>query len=193
MKKTQNEQIINVPNFLTLIRFTLAFTLIYLFLNIQTERDVFVILAVFIFAAFTDFLDGQIARRFDQVTKFGAKFDIISDRLLWVITGIFLLVIFPLNGIFDNYHLMQMLLILTREILCLPIVLINLMRHKSIMIKAQWSGKTTTFLQGFAIPCLIISAYTPNFWFSIILAVACFFSGIWSFIDYTKQTKFFRR
>jgi CDP-diacylglycerol--glycerol-3-phosphate 3-phosphatidyltransferase len=190
-KLIKKENIYNVPNFLTLLRFILSFVLIYLFFNVETKNDVFVILGVFIFAAFTDFLDGQIARRFDQVTRFGAKFDIISDRLLWIITGILLVISFPLHGIFDNYHLIQMMLILTREILCLPIVLINLVRKDKIMMKAQWSGKTTTFLQGFAIPSLILSVYYPVFEFSIILAIACFFSGIWSFRDYSRQMRFF--
>jgi CDP-diacylglycerol--glycerol-3-phosphate 3-phosphatidyltransferase len=192
-KKTRREKIINVPNFLTLIRFVLAFVLIYLFLNVKTEMDVFIILGVFIFAAFTDFLDGQIARRFDQVTRFGAKFDIISDRLLWIMTSILLIVVFPLKGIFDHYHLLQMALILTREITCLPVVLINLFNKNKIMMKAQWSGKTTTFLQGFAIPSLILSVYFPAFWFSIILSIACFFSGLWSFRDYTRQMGFWKR
>jgi CDP-diacylglycerol--glycerol-3-phosphate 3-phosphatidyltransferase len=192
-KKTRQEKIINVPNFLTLIRFLLAFVLIYLFLNVKTEKDVFIILGVFIFAAFTDFLDGQIARRFDQVTRFGAKFDIISDRLLWILTGILLVIVFPMKGIFDNSHLLQMVLILTREIICFPLVIINLFRKEKIMVKAQWSGKTTTFLQGFAIPSLILSVYFSAFWFSIILSFACFFSGLWSFRDYAWQMGFFRR
>lgn len=189
MKK---ENILNIPNFLTLLRFISSFILIYLFFKVETERDVFVILGLFIFAALTDFLDGFIARRFNQVTKFGAKFDIISDRLLWIITAVLLITIFPLKGIFDKYHLMQMAFILTREIFCTPVLLVNLLRNKKIMIKAQWSGKTTTFLQGFAIPALILSIYIPFFNFSVVLAVACFFSGLWSFRDYTKQIKFFQ-
>jgi CDP-diacylglycerol--glycerol-3-phosphate 3-phosphatidyltransferase len=189
MKK---ENIINVPNFLTLIRFILTFVLIYLFLKVRTKEEVFVIFGVFVFAAFTDFLDGQIARRFDQVTRFGAKFDIVADRFLWIITGIMVLVMFPLREIFNDYQVLQMILIVSREILCFPIVLINLARKKKIMIEAQWSGKTTTFLQGFAIPALILSVYIPLFRFSIILAVACFFSGLWSFRDYTKQVGFWK-
>jgi CDP-diacylglycerol--glycerol-3-phosphate 3-phosphatidyltransferase len=187
------EKIVNVPNFLTLLRFILTFVLIYLFFKVETQRDVFIILGVFIFAAFTDFLDGQIARRFNQVTKFGAKFDIIADRMLWIITGLLLVIFFPLHGIFDNSHLLQMILILTREIVCFPLVLINLFRKEKIMMKAQWSGKTTTFLQGFAIPFLILSVYFPAFWFSIILSFACFFSGLWSFRDYSRQMGFFRK
>lgn len=180
------ENIKNWPNFLTLLRVILTFVLIYMFL---TNKDVLTIVWVFAFAAFTDFLDGQVARRFNQVTKFGAKFDIIADRFLWLTAALLILITFPLRGIFTDYHLMLMGLVLTREILCFPFAFYLLFKNrKRILTEAKWSGKTTTFLQGFAIPLIIFSALGYSFFdnVSVYLAFVTGMSGIWATSDYLR-------
>lgn len=188
--KKQKENILNIPNLLTLSRIVLTVFLIYMFFF---DFSVATLLFVFIIAAITDFLDGQIARGWDQVTNFGAKFDMIADRFLWVSFGICVLIFFPLRGIFEGYHILQMLFIFSREILCLPFVLINFFQKKQTTpLVHKWSGKTTTCLQGFAIPVLILSTYSSYFSFSIILAVITGIAGIWSFFDYLKVIKFIK-
>jgi CDP-diacylglycerol--glycerol-3-phosphate 3-phosphatidyltransferase len=189
-KKESKEKIINVPNFLTLLRFISVFVLIFMFVY---NHPVMWILAVFIFAALTDFFDGQIARKFRQVTKIGAKMDIIADRMLWISSGIGIMIFFPLRGIFDNYHLLQMVLILTREIICFPFALFNLIKGKKIMVEARWSGKVTTFLQGFAIPSVILSVYSVYFSYSIFLAVVTSLTGFLATKDYLRDILFLRK
>jgi CDP-diacylglycerol--glycerol-3-phosphate 3-phosphatidyltransferase len=174
--------IYNIPNFLTLLRVLLTLVLIYMFVFSFPVTN---ILIVFIIAASTDFFDGQIARRFNQVTRFGAKFDIIADRLLWISTGILLTVTFTLRGIFNDLHMFLIIASFTREILCFPVALYYLLRKKRILAVARWSGKTTTFLQGFAIPLTIISVYYSSVLsYAIFLAVLAMFAGIWAFLDY---------
>ncbi len=185
MKK---ERILNVPNFLTLVRVLLTFVLIYLFIFSFNVKTLFL---VFIVAAVTDFIDGQIARRFNQVTKFGAKFDIIADRFLWLVMGVLTLIFFPMYGVFDGFHLLQFIFVLTREIICLPFVVINMIRGKKVLIGAKWSGKVTTFLQGFAIPLVILSAYSEMFRFSLVFVVLACISGIWAARDYILDAKVF--
>lgn len=190
-KKSSNklkEDIINIPNFLTLARIVLTVFLIYMFIF---DFSVGSLLFVFIIAAITDFLDGQIARRWDKVTNFGAKFDMIADRFLWISFGLCILIFFPLRGIFDGYHVSQMLIILSREILCLPFLIINFLRKKETTpLVHRWSGRTTTFLQGFAMPILILSVYSNYFSFSIILSIVTGITGVWSFFTYIKDIKF---
>ena len=188
--KKKLENTINIPNALTLLRFILTFVLLGMFIF---DFPVLIIMYTFIFAAITDFLDGQIARGFRQVTKFGAKFDVIADRMLWITTGLCLLIFFPLRGIFDSSQLLQMALIMTREILCAPFTLINLSKHEKVLVPARWSGKITTFLQGFAIPAVILSVYYPYFDMSIILAVITSLFGVWAATEYIPNIGFFKK
>ena len=79
-------KIINVPNLLTLFRVGLIPVLVIIFylpdstLSL-TEKN---ILGTFIFsvAAITDWLDGYLARKLKQTSKFGAFLDPVADKLI---------------------------------------------------------------------------------------------------------------
>lgn len=184
-KNHQNEKLLNVPNTLTFIRVLLTLVLIWMFI---LEFEVMTILIVFIIAALTDFLDGQVARRFDQVTRFGAKFDVIADRILWITVGIMILATFYSRGVFLDYHVYLMVLALTREIICFPFTLIFLLMGKKVIFQAEISGKVTTFVQGFSFPLIILHSlgYTLGnlaLYFSILTCI----SGIWASKDYIQK------
>ena len=71
----------NLPNKLTLLR--IALVPVYLVLQAMDARwTAWAALAVFAVAAFTDLLDGRLARARDQVTSFGKFMDPIADKLL---------------------------------------------------------------------------------------------------------------
>lgn len=89
----------NLPNKLTILRIILAlvivvvlifpidamgFSSLKLFVNESIVIDIKYLIAggLFIFAAFTDFLDGYIARRYHMVTDFGKMIDAIADKVL---------------------------------------------------------------------------------------------------------------
>ena len=73
-----------IPNVLSLLRLA-ALPLIYLDLVAGRWLRAFVLLAVF---SATDWLDGYLARRLDQITRLGALLDPISDRALFVVVGV---------------------------------------------------------------------------------------------------------
>ncbi len=88
----------NTPNKLTIFRILLVpiIVLVYIFPYAQfdivvtnyTVNGVFIslkniiVLALFALAAFTDFLDGYLARKYNQITTFGKFLDPIADKLL---------------------------------------------------------------------------------------------------------------
>ncbi len=88
----------NLPNKLSLFRMLLVpvLVIVYLFPYAQFHIDVFAFhfdyvtlsvvdiacLAIFALASFTDFLDGNIARKYHLITSFGKFVDPIADKLL---------------------------------------------------------------------------------------------------------------
>ncbi len=69
-----------LPNTLTVLRLFLA-PFIY-FCIVRQEYTT--ALAVFFFAGFSDWLDGQLARRFDWHSRLGSLLDPVADKLLFL-------------------------------------------------------------------------------------------------------------
>src|SRR3989344_8081153 len=77
----KEENIWNIPNTLTLLRVLITFITIYF---IFAGYSVITIVVLFAIGMLTDFFDGQIARKFNQTTEFGRRFDVVADRFLMV-------------------------------------------------------------------------------------------------------------
>ena len=101
-----------IPNILTIGRilivpfFVLAFYLPGFYGDLTA-------LILFIFASFTDFLDGMLARLLGEESKLGELLDPIADKII-VATALILLV---MDGTIRNYEVIAAIIILTREIL----------------------------------------------------------------------------
>ncbi|MEK6934140.1 MAG: CDP-alcohol phosphatidyltransferase family protein [Nanoarchaeota archaeon] len=176
----------NIPNFLSISRIILAFVVIYL---IVTNQSVIEIVFIFSIAAITDFLDGALARKFKLESEFGRRTDVIADRFLWTGTAIAFLVVFGIEGRLHWFDGIQLMLIMTREIICMPFSLIAFFSGKKIP-PVRHIAKVTTFLQGFALPALILSIVYPLWiYLSIPLAIACNITGFISAMYYIQDTK----
>ena len=180
MKVKKKENIWNFPNTLTLIRIIITFSTIYLIL---ADFDIAIIAGFFIFGMVTDFFDGQIARKFKQETEFGRKFDIIADRFLMISTVLALILTY--QGL-SRSEIMQIFLVMSREIVSFPFALIAFASRKKIP-HAKFIGKLTTFMQGVAFPAILLSIKYPIFNFSIYLAYATGFIGIVSAFYYIND------
>jgi CDP-diacylglycerol--glycerol-3-phosphate 3-phosphatidyltransferase len=102
----------NVPNTLTVIRLAAAplVGLAFLFL-IRPYAD-WVALILFLFASLTDYLDGWLARKWGQESRFGAMLDPIADKAMVVIA---LAVLLGVHGI-TGWMLVPVTAILFREV-----------------------------------------------------------------------------
>jgi len=71
----------NLPNKITVFRIALTFVLMF-FLFTRSVFGKTMALVVFLLAAFTDYLDGFIAKKYNHVTDFGKIMDPIADKIL---------------------------------------------------------------------------------------------------------------
>lgn len=95
----------------------------------------YVSLAIFVIASLTDFVDGYIARHYNQVTDFGKFLDPLADKLLTIAA----MCMFCEWGVFPAWALM---IVLTREFAVTGLRLIAV--QKGTVIAAGWSGKVKT-------------------------------------------------
>jgi CDP-diacylglycerol--glycerol-3-phosphate 3-phosphatidyltransferase len=72
---------VNVPIALTLVRIVLV-PLIIVFLISSSRVHVLIAAVIFVAASLTDWLDGSMARRRNQVTRLGTLLDPVADKLL---------------------------------------------------------------------------------------------------------------
>ena len=93
-------------------------------------------LGIFIIASLTDYIDGYIARNYNQVTDFGKFLDPLADKLLTIAA----MTMFCEWGSFPAWALM---IVLTREFAVSGLRMVA--GPKGKVIAAGWSGKVKTF------------------------------------------------
>lgn len=130
----------NLPNKLTLLRFVLV-PVFMVFMYLDNPYSYLIGLIVFAAASFTDFLDGNIARKYNMVTDFGKFMDPLADKLLTTVALIYLC----LNGM---CHEIVICIVLAREFAVSGIRLIAAANPKgSKVIAAGMMGKAKTVFQ----------------------------------------------
>ena len=124
-------------NKITLVRIAMIPFFIWFALQNSAGSQI-VALILFCAASFTDFLDGYIARKYNQVTDFGKFVDPLADKLL--VTGA--LLIFIEKGIFPSW---MVFIILAREFIITSLRIVA--ANKGRVLAAAWTGKVKTCVQ----------------------------------------------
>ena len=138
------EQVLNVPNLLTLSRLPLT---VVICAAIAYEQWTLAFVA-FVVAALTDWLDGWWARRFNQGTAFGRVFDPLTDKVM--ILGAFVFLIDPVR--FD-LPAWIVAVVLGRELIVTG--LRGYLEGFGIKFGADWFGKLKTVLQCVALGVIL--------------------------------------
>lgn len=142
---------LNLPNVLTVLRI-LAVPVIVVALLDETPNGDALAAAVFALAAFTDGLDGYIARRRDDVTTFGKLMDPLADKLLIVAA---LIALVSLNRL----AAWVAMVIIARELAVTGLRAVA--AERGVVIAASWLGKLKTILQIAAVFALIAAHPAP--------------------------------
>ncbi len=136
-------------------------------------------LGIFVLASLTDFVDGQIARKYNQVSDFGKFLDPLADKLLTIAA----MTMYCEWGVFPAWALM---IVLTREFAVTGLRLVAV--QKGTVIAAGWSGKikTASTMVGLCV-MMALPGFDVLNWIVIgIIVVTTLYSGIEYFVQNWK-------
>jgi cardiolipin synthase len=139
-----SSRILTIPNFLSLIRLALV-PVFLVFIIVGAD---FAALIVLVVSSVTDYIDGQVARRFNQVSRLGQLLDPAADRLFIfaALAGLCVREVIPI---------WLVVVIVGRDFMLagLGIVLAN---HGYGPLPVHHLGKMGTFALLFALPILML-------------------------------------
>lgn len=144
----------NLANFMTISRLFLLPVMIWL-LYIPADWAAWLCLFIYMIAATTDYLDGYLARKFNQISDFGTFLDPISDKI-FVST---LLIMLVANGTITGAWIILVILIFAREFLVSG--LREFLGAKSIKMPVSFLAKIKTTAQMLSLGFLIMSGHAP--------------------------------
>lgn len=161
------------PNQVTMFRFyTVPFVAVLLYLDLYIYA-----IPLFVISAFTDALDGALARTKNKITEWGKVYDPIADKLL---IGISALIVIPK---YVNVYLVAMIIFVDMFLIGMGYYL----KERGREISANAWGKTKMILQSFGVGFILIHALIG--WPLILTAgiyvlYASIFFGVISLVTY---------
>lgn len=127
----------SIPNLISYVRLALMPVYVYISVTATTQTQYYWSSFLLLFIAFTDFLDGFIARRFNMVTEWGKLMDPVADKLFQLAIAICLMVkIVGMKYIF-------VIFVIKESVLCFCSAYYFLRYHRK-MDGAMWCGKIST-------------------------------------------------
>lgn len=159
----------NTANKITLFR-VMIIPIFVVVCYLELPAAHWVALALFIIASLSDFLDGYIARNYNQITDFGKFLDPIADKLL--VTSAML--IFVEQGRMPAWVL---LCVIAREFAVSALRLVAVDNGR--VIAAGWSGKVKTASTMVCI-CVMLVFFVPELdWIAnAVILVTTVYSGV---------------
>jgi cardiolipin synthase len=179
---TVSSRIITIPNLLSLFR--LAMVPVFLVL-VMAGEDVFA-LVILVVSSATDFLDGVLARRLNQITRLGQLLDPAADRLFIFATLIGL-------ASRDIIPWWLVAVIVARDLMLVVLGMI-LAGHRFGPIPVYHLGKIATACLFYALPLLMVGqAFPAVAWATDPLGWACALWGAflywWAGFLYIRQAR----
>ncbi|MFA5692040.1 MAG: CDP-diacylglycerol--glycerol-3-phosphate 3-phosphatidyltransferase [Acholeplasmataceae bacterium] len=150
------------------------------FLNLNYAQFIFLIL--FLLGTLTDFLDGYIARKYNQITTFGKFLDPIADKLLVFVALLYLMLIDE-----SRVPLWSVMIILTREFIVTGIRLIAV-GDGNVIAASVW-GKYKTAFSMIAIIWMLFNDFNLNPIYGNILYYIAVFLTLYSGLDYCFKNR----
>ena len=169
-----------IPNLLSAFRMIAFLPVIILFSSEYYLTSFF----LFSVAAWSDFLDGFLARRYNITSNLGSLLDLLADKIL--VSSILIFLVFYTANF---YLLILTKIIILREISISSLRLFLVSDGVEISnITPDNYGKIKTFLQMFSLSLFLIYPLFGNVFFigALILLLISTFLSILSFVNYLK-------
>lgn len=147
------DRIMTAPNAITTIRLLFVPLFIYLLFGRHSPGWAAFLLGCL---SSTDWIDGYVARRFNQSSTFGKMYDPTVDRFMMV-TAIISIIVYGIQHDNSTAPLVYSLIIVTREVLVASWVVYITARGAKRM-NVTWWGKVGTFANMAAFPWFLFSA-----------------------------------
>lgn len=145
MNEQVSKKIFTIPNILTVFRLVLIIPIVITYLVNDNNIATIVLVAI---SAFSDVIDGIIARKFNMITELGKLLDPVADKLTQLALAIILCVKFP-------YMLIPLGVLVLKEVVS-GIIGIYVVKHLKHTLFAEWHGKlATVFLYGIMLAHLV--------------------------------------
>lgn len=144
----------NLPNKITITRILMIPLVMFFYLANFIPWGKFVAAILFCIAAFTDFLDGYLARKNNMVTNLGKFLDPIADKVLVMAA---LLLIVADGTVIAPYGVIMCSIILARELIVSGFRCVA--ASSGMVLAADIWGKAKTFVTDIALPCYIVYAW----------------------------------
>ena len=171
----------NLPNKLTVLRVVMVpFFVFFMLTDVGGAANKWIALVLFCVASFTDFLDGQIARKNNLVTNFGKFMDPLADKLLVCSAMICLIEMGKLSA-------WIVIIIIAREFIISGFRLVA--SDSGIVIAASYWGKFKTVFQMAMTIVLILDFGGVFVWVENILIRVSLALTIISLADYVMKNK----
>ena len=177
-KPSYTDNIFTIPNIMSMVRLLCIPLFLYLLFGRDNRAGAAWLLGGL---GATDWIDGYIARRFNQVSELGKILDPTADRLMFIV-GLAGMIIDRAGPVWFYW------LVVAREVLFGGTVLIATIAGMK-RFDVTWWGKLATFLLMFALPGLLIGSsdlwlHTPFNIAAWLLAIPGIAISYWTAITY---------
>ena len=143
--EVQTNRVFTVPNLLSFLRVLGVPLFLWLVLVREADGWAFLVLAV---SAFTDYLDGKLARRWHQISRLGQILDPLADRL-YIFSTIMALTLREIVPLWFA------VLLVGRDVF-LAFLVPALRRRGLTVLPVHFLGKAATFCLLYALPLLLL-------------------------------------
>jgi CDP-diacylglycerol---glycerol-3-phosphate 3-phosphatidyltransferase len=171
----------NLPNILTLGRLALIPVIVVVY-YLPFKYNYLISAVIFTIASITDWLDGYLARRWNQTTPFGAFLDPVADKVIVAVSLTMLI-----EAHYSIFVTAPAMVIISREIVISALREWMAEMGKRASVAVNFIGKIKTFCQMFAIIMLLaVAPDDPLKIAGLILLYVAAILTLWSMVIYLR-------